>query len=1016
MTPTSKIIGAVVLLALLGTTAFVLSTDDGNSAKALPIATSNPSDLIPRSSEELASPDEAPPEKEAITARTAQVKPVEETREQKRARKRAAGPFLKGRILDAFNNPIEGALVEFSSWQASAQGMMLAGMGGGNGAPKESSKNTVKTDAEGRFSAYRDPKFGLDVSISIGARGFLVEKERELLGDDGTLELGDYHLKPGAIIAGIVVNQDNEPVEGAKIRRTDKKEGGMLEIGGMFLEEFGMGGLTGGNLTDEAGRFELPHEQPGEFMLTIKHDDYPLTEFEGETGPVGTAPIQFVVQMKPSASIEGTLAGLPPERDKIHIYARAIGETEESDSLAGMFGELSMYSGSPNSKVEPDGKFKVSGLTPGGRYELRAIEKGGMFQRKPCSEAVKASAGDLTVNLNFDPGASLSFNVVDALTGDPITQLDVKHTWADGSDMFAAVAASFNGSEEEGYPGGRVVLTELRPKDDPGMLELRISSPGYLDFGRDDISISVDADVDIGTIRLQGAPRVRVHVVSAKTGKPVPRARVRLRNGSGGIFDAMQDASRGVEVNVSVGSAADMSELFDSKTVSGKTDTSGWCEMPAFEMNEAVLSVRSPKYSDYEKEELRVKSIGTTTFEVSLVRGGEVEVQVLDGSNRPVPGAVVRHRGPDGEYVDSKTTNKKGQARFRRVLPGPHSFMAKHDSNNIRGMFGNVNFGSSGDDDEEEEDWMTIGVVDGETSRLKLTAPGFCTLEGVVTSNGAPLIGATLSLTEEEDADEALERIGGRVGRMLASGGLTDVSNDRGRYQISSIPAGEYSLVIRHEDRAMPSVLKVKLHEGENRFDATLALTSLEGRVVDANGDPVMGAKLDVLKGETSVEQMNATARLDGPMSEFFGDNSESGPTTGSDGSFTIHGVQPDTPIFVVARKDGYSTGRSQSVTVKEGELETGLDIELLSSGSILVRVSSEARPFSMIQGVFQGETKEGESVGTKLGFVRNGKAVLKDLRAGPWKVRFSDDDDDENAQIVNVEAGQQSITELAEQ
>ena len=1014
MTPTSKILGAVVLLALIGTAAFVLSTSENEPEQPIPVAGSSSIARVSSKTDELASPSETLEVKEAIEQRAPAVEVVKETREEKRARKRAKGPFLRGRVLDAYGNPIKAALVEVSSWQAAAQGMMLVGMGGGSGAPKASSKNTVKTDDEGRFSAYRDSKFGLDVAVTIGARGFLVAKERELLGEDGTLDLGDYRLEPGAVITGIVLDQDNEPVEGAQIKRVDDSKGGMMEMSGMFLEEMGMGGMVGGNQSDAEGKFELAHEEPGEFELSFRHKDFPNTNFEGETAPAGAEPIPIVVRMKPTASIAGRLEDMPTDRDKVFIYARAIESTGEMDTIASMFGDMGLFSGGSKCKVSPDGSYELKGLEPAGRYELRAIEKAGMFSRKPCSETVKATAGDSDVELRFDPGASLSFRVVDARTGDPITQLEVRHTWSDGSNMFAAMAASFNGSEEEGHPNGEVVLSELRPKEDPSDLELRITSPGYLEYGRDNISIAIDSSVELGTIRLQVAPLVRVQVVAASSGKPVARARVRIKNSA---EVSMEDFARpstggGVSVEVNLGDAPAMSDLFGSKTLSGKTDADGWCELPAFGMQDAVLTVRSPKFSNFTKDGLTIKASGTTILNARLVRGGEVRIEVLDSAGRPVPGALVLHRGPDGEDLKSKTSNQKGEARFRRVLPGSHSFMAKHDTNAFRGMFGNVNFGSD-DDEEKQDEWMTIGVQDGGTSRLKLLAPGLCNLEGLVTSNGAALVGATVSLSTNDDENEILSRIGGAFGEMLANGGMNDVTNQNGLYEIASIPVREYSLIVKHPDRAMPAILKVKLQPGDNRFDATLALTSLEGRVVDANGDPVMGANLTVLHGETNLEIMNAVGQVDGPMSEFRGDGPVSKSTSRADGSFTIHGVLPDTPIFVLARREGYTSGHSKSVKVSEGSVKSGLKIEVLVSGSIRVVVTGQATAFSTVQAVFKGELKEGESLGAKIAFVRNGKAVLKDLRAGPWEVRMSNDDEEANVRTVTVEAGSQAIVDL---
>ena len=69
MTPTSKILGALVLLALIGTAAFVLATSDDGPAQAIPVAGSGSRGRATNSAGELASPSATTEAKEAIKAR-----------------------------------------------------------------------------------------------------------------------------------------------------------------------------------------------------------------------------------------------------------------------------------------------------------------------------------------------------------------------------------------------------------------------------------------------------------------------------------------------------------------------------------------------------------------------------------------------------------------------------------------------------------------------------------------------------------------------------------------------------------------------------------------------------------------------------------------------------------------------------------------------------------------------------------------------------------------------------------
>lgn len=945
------------------------------------------------------------------TARTALVQEPEE--EPEAHPKEPAGPPMTGRLLDPFGNPVADAFVDVSKWQAAATGMMMAGMGGGTGGPDGDSRYAVRTDARGRFSIPRRPKLTGELAVAATARGFLVLRERRVVDTEkGAVDLGDFHLEPGVVLGGIVVDHQNVPVAGARVRRSDGQNGGIFEISGAFLEEMGMGGLVGKEVTDEEGRFEFPNEAPGAFTLTVEHEDYPETRIERESPPAGGEMTDLVIHMREGASIEGRITGLPESKENVHLMARLLEvQDEDGADFMDMLGDAGMFANNPSTEVAEDGSFAVRGLEPGARYELRAFTKGAMFQRRPVTKELEATAGDEGVELPYDAGTTLTFKVVDDATEDPITTLEVWHAWTDGGDMMAAMSAAFGGSKAKDYPKGIVELTELRPSSDPGHMDLRVGAPGYLEVERDGIEVAQNTTVDLGVVRLRRAPTLRVRVTEAKSGKPVARARVRLSSGTSLMDMARQRRNGNINVEIDLGSDGEF-DVADmrSQAASGKTDSKGVCEMPAFGTELGVLEVRSPKFSTLVKEPVVVNSTGTTELEVMLVRGGEVEVRVVDSRNRPLPGVSVRHRDPDDVEQTSRQTNKHGVATFRRLQPGPHSFLAEHRRGGLQGMFGGVDLDMP--DNGQDEEWTPIGVVDGTTSSLKLSAPGFGNLAGVVTSNGLPLRGASVSLAAaDSDDDNELAQLGGRFGELLESGGLRDVTDEDGRYEISSVPAGEYRIVVRHENRAMPSSLKTHVEEGDNTFDARLTLTVIEGRVLDDTGDPIANAEVEVQRSDSSDEFMAASEVMAGPLAEFFG-NDRDKTLTAADGSYRLEGVEPGVELRVVARKKGFSPQRSDPVTVAEGEVAIRVDVELQSAGSLRVLVQGPTRPFMAVSATYAGELGEDETAATKIGIVQQGEAVLEGLRPGPWDVSLQRGPEGESSrQVLIVKDEETAVT-----
>ncbi|MEM7516777.1 MAG: carboxypeptidase-like regulatory domain-containing protein, partial [Planctomycetota bacterium] len=190
------------------------------------------------------------------------------------------GPWITGRAVDPYGNAVKNAWITVSPWSQMAQTLAFEQMGMASSS-SEAPRNSVATDAEGRFKIHRRKNLGAEIAVTARGIGFLVTRDRRVMttGDREDVELEDLVLDPGVVLRGSVVNHLGEPVAGARVKRGKGTEG-PLAVAAEVLEEMGMSG-GGGVETDADGVFELPYEEAGLYTLTASHEEYPSVSASG---------------------------------------------------------------------------------------------------------------------------------------------------------------------------------------------------------------------------------------------------------------------------------------------------------------------------------------------------------------------------------------------------------------------------------------------------------------------------------------------------------------------------------------------------------------------------------------------------------------------------------------------------------------------------------------------------------------------------------------------------------------
>ncbi|HEX5052838.1 MAG TPA: carboxypeptidase-like regulatory domain-containing protein [Planctomycetota bacterium] len=862
---------------------------------------------------------------------------------------------------------------------------------------------TVRSDADGRFRV-RVEGTSRTVSLRVLARGHLVLDRSVPRPNDADTDLGLLVLADGAVVEGRVLDAQGSPIEGARVSRLLDFEKN-LPAGMDFAapEMAAMDDLRSGetDVTDTAGHFELAHVEAGDFTLRARHAEHPTAQRTGLTVAGGQTLSDVVVTMPRGAQIRGVVVGIPEGVKGLSVMASPKPEAgnDPSGGLLGMLGdplefmaEAGFAMGERKVPVEADGSFVLRGLKADSTYRLWVAQQGrGFAGAGICSARVEAPSGGFGVELRYEAGVTVTFVVVDARSGEPIERLWVRDELRGGGGFADMMAFAPNNARSKAYPEGRVTVANLRPKKDQ-TLQLTIDALGHAQQKREGIALPVSGSLDLGTLKLEPRPVLRVTVAAAENGRAIAGARVELRpkregRGADNPFAALAQGAR-------------------SSPRSGQTDSKGQCTLNVLDGEVGELQVRARGLAPFVAEVAMAPS-GDTEQQVRLLAGGSAEVTVLGADRQPVKDANVEHRTPAGD-VDRQRTDASGLARFATLAPGAHEFRLADDLGPMGFAMDIARRRAGGQ--VTEAAWQSVEIKDRAVATLSIEKNPAARLRGIVRENGLPLAGARVAFRQgpaTDGADALTEGIMGDVmGRMGGGSKHQTKTGDDGRYEFAELPPGAHRLRVTHGARAMPTDLELTLREGDNQFDVDLDMTSLRGVVLDPSGKPVEGATVTVQRApEAAGTEDAAVSRALVGMMPGLG---LGGPTQKSDGAgaFELRGVDPDVALQVQATAKGFAPAVA-AATVARGRTQTGLELRLIAAGRIKVTVT-ESAPFAAVSAKFVGDGAA--SVAPVMRLLNRGKGTLDGLRPGQWQVEYrsmNDRDKPPATRTVDVVAGE---------
>lgn len=901
------------------------------------------------------------------------------------ATRSAGGTRVVGSVTDTAGRPVAGARV---------RGLASGGLSGLDlaGDLDWLKDHEAETDEAGQF-VLEDVEPGV-LRLSVRSSGFApFRRDKVGIPSEPEVRLDPCTLQPGAILSGLVVDVGGRGVPGVEI--FPQSTGSMELVLGTERSP-----LT---VTDATGAFRIDEQAIGPWRFLVHSPDHPDRIESGSTDRNTAVVSNLRWELAPGARIEGRVTGLPAgSTEQLEVRAARQGERFE-------FADPDSFVGASRvADVDRSGRFELRGLEVGTRYELQARrkrEKGHFdFWERSRSSSVQATAGDSGVLLPYQPEGAVLLTVVDAQSGAPVEKMQVE-----AGISWPAALRDEDGRPRTFFPEGRVRAGGLRPDGDDERVTLVLKATGYREFRRDDIALRAGQELDLGLLRLEPVPVLRVQVLDAARGEPIVGATVRMQRDLGdsqSVRRQIEFTTDGVNQAIEVGEGR-----------SGVTDEEGWAEITSFEGETVSLVARAKGYAPNEEGGIHLPEGQRVEHVLRLGLGGDVRVQVVDARGAPVVGARVSHREPGAPDVffpgmgGDHVSDSQGVVLFETLQPGLHSFRIDEGGRGGAFFAGEDQVVLSGIGSDAGADWSEVQVTEGGRAELRLVAAPRGELTGRIREGGQPLAGARVELREPDAHADPMGFLGG-------GGGPQATSDASGVYRLEDVKAGRYLAAISHPDRQMTEEREVVVREGDNAFDVDLPLSVVEGRVTSQEGAPLAGIRVRperaAPEGEGRQTRMALFVLDDGAGGSVIQGGEAGKPVlTDAEGRYQLRGVLSGVDLLVKAEGDTVQPGQSETFEVAADQVRRNVDLVLEEGGAIdVVAEAADGSPARMcfVQASYGGE--DATDVQPKFSFIQSGSTVLRGLKPGPWKLSLrragpGNHDDPPKEQVIEVQVGE---------
>lgn len=632
-------------------------------------------------------------------------------------------------------------------------------------------------DAQGRFELCAVPAGDYRVRVRIPL--WVDQSKSDVDVRAGETTDIDFQLKPGSVIAGRVLNDDEEGRGGVSVELTGSS------ADDNWIREF--------VLTNPDGSFELVGVAEGTLSVKAAMDEALVAEVELGFLRGGTRRDDVVLRISVGNSIRGVVRW--PDGSPVSGASVNVTQDREQDGLA-----FDFFDGT-SEKTKPDGSFEISGLEPSvcvvrataksfrkediAKAEARAAagKKARKLRARGPTYTVrkeKVAPGTTGLVLVLDPGDTLSGRVVDD-AGEGLKKF-----------MLTASPVASKGFMDADAVNRLVLSTDGRFTVDglsEGTWEVRVAADDHEVTQKVTVKIPGAAELEFVVNRLS---EVR-GVVRDPSGEPISGAGIWVRR-------------------LAEGDAFVVDEIFGDWGEAATTDQNG--KFKARDVRPGRLRVwsKADGFASSPAQELVVEPGGTLEgVSLRLRQAGRIRGQlhslIADRERRSIQIQAERR----GSYWETVETDSRGEFEFDGLDTGSYRLTLESSSDSVT------------PDSEQKDVGALVEVGDGDTVHVVLGAPPAnpSTVSGVVRTAAGPLAGVLVRCRAESD--------------WRLNNDVTRTGSD-GVYHLTLNEPGQYNFSVGDEERGQTQY-KRELKQGVNvDMDFLLASGIVRGQVLGPQG------------------------------------------------------------------------------------------------------------------------------------------------------------------------------------
>ncbi|MCA8971569.1 MAG: carboxypeptidase regulatory-like domain-containing protein [Planctomycetes bacterium] len=744
---------------------------------------------------------------------------------------------------------------------------------------------------------------------------------------------------PGARIRGTVRRPDGEVAAGALVGFA------YLDLARVLFS------VHAGNpvRADENGQFEIPHVGAGQVAVTALSKDLGLAPIE-RLAIVEGATYDIELSLSLGRELVGYVVdseGKPVEGATVR--ARTLEQPRGFD--LSLVTKLVRY----EATTDAEGRFELQGLLAN-RFWIEAEHPSYLPTTKVWRERDQEPGARFVLELKR--GAFLSGRVIEAADDRPVQRFRVLARSQNIRRMRVGPEWGRPPRQPNPYndrsPWLRKGEFEIQHENgefrvgplEPGKIALSIDADGYLESDRDELELKPSEERTGIEVRLERGVTVRGRVTDGKGGPGIAEAQVtwrRTREGrEGPSFLPFK-----IDIQPEDFDFMALDSTFGSRSV--LTDALGNFEFRGVAGGAIDVFARHPAFAKSASKGVEITA-GRDREDVviELSRGGSIAGTIRDLDGKAVTSATIVCFSIASGVIKSATSDPVGSYLIEGLAPGPYVVFKAHVDGALSEIFakmlGSVRLKST-------------TVREGRVSRVDIEdrTEGGVDLFGLVTRNGAPVPRAVVTLLGQDQ--------GGPFGIGLRTGN----ADDKGLYEIASVPPGNYVCRITEYGPEHPEVstIDVTVAAGtRQRLDLEMPSAVVAGIVVDPDGQPVSGIRLRAIRADGAPSPGGLLA-----LASEFGGASRS--RSRADGRFELDRLAPGTwtvraepsgslaDSFAIAEVTGLVVSAAEQVSdvrivlpraaivrgiVKDGlgEIVAGATIRLTPHGGAVAPVTEE--------------------------------------------------------------------------